>query len=416
MPPALRNRNFRWWLIGLFVANVGTWMQRVAQEWQVLLLSHHSAAALGLVTGLQFLPTLLIGPIGGVIADRFPKRRVLAWAQVITAVCAVVLGVVVLTGSARLWEIYLFAVVVGVVSAVFQPTSQAFLNELVSRDNVASVVGFAAGSFHVGRLIGPGLAGLIIVAAGTGPVFLVAAATALCLVVVVIRLDPTKLHPAQVVADGGIGMLAEGVRYAIRDRQVLLILGIMAFVGTFAANAQVTNALMATNVFRVGAVQFGLLSSIMAVGSLAGAALSVRRRSITPTFVVYAALAFAGCNVVSGLMPGYVSFAVVMVLVGLAQLTFITSANSLLQLCVDPDMRGRVLALYLVLLTGSTTVGAPTLGWLASTFGVRAAIVTFGVVAMLGTVTVAGFLAPRGKRDVATVSVSDTAAAPAEVG
>ena len=394
MLPALRNRNFRWWLVGLFVANVGAWMQRIGQEWQVLMLSHRSATALGVVTGLQFLPALVIGPVGGVIADRYPKRRTLGYAQLLIALCGLTLGVVVFSGAARVWHIYLFAVLVGSVSAVFQPTAQAFLNELVSRESVPSVVGFAAGSFHVGRLIGPAIAGLLIVAGGTGPVFVVAAATALVLLTVIIRLDPAALYPGE-GSDGGMGMLANGVRYSVRQPEILLVLGVLAFVGTFAANGQVTNALMATKVFRVGAAQFGLLGSVLAVGSLAGAALAVRRKQVGPSFVIGAALAFGGCNILSGLMPGYPAFAAVLLLVGLSQLTFITSANTLLQLRADPAMRGRVLGLYLVLLTGSSAVGAPTLGWLAATFGPRAAIVTFGAVAVLGTLAVSAVLLPR---------------------
>jgi MFS family permease len=416
MLPALRIRNFRLWLMGLFVANVGTWMQRVAQEWQALALSHRSPVALGVVTGLQFLPTLLIGPIGGVIADRYPKRRVLAGTQLIVASSGVVLGVVVIAGSGKIWQIYLFALVVGAASAIFQPTAQAFLSELVSRDKLSSVVGFAAGAFHVGRLFGPGVAGLLILAGGTGPVYLVAAATALWLVIVVAWIDPAQLYPTQ-LAEGGLRMLTDAVRYAAKQRQVLLILGVMAFVGTFAANAQVTNALMATKVFRVGPGQFGLLGSVMAVGSLGGAALSVRRRSVSISFIIYAALAFGACNIISGLMPGYAFFAAILVLVGLSQLTFITAANSLLQLLVEPGMRGRVSALYLVLLTGTTTVGAPTLGWLAARIGARGAIVVFGIVAMLGTLAVTAMIAPgiaRRRRASHADDVTDVSAA--EVG
>jgi MFS family permease len=401
--PALRNRNFRWWLIGLFVANVGAWMQRIGQEWQVLELSHRSASAVGLVTGLQFLPALLIGPVGGVIADRYPKRRTLAYAQVLVALCGIGLGAVVLSGAASLLHVYVFALLVGTLSAIFQPTAQAFLNELVSRESVPSVVGFAAGSFHVGRLIGPALAGLLIVAGGTGPVFLVAAVTALFLVVVIARIDQSTLYPAE-VSEGGAGMLVEGVRYSVRQPEILLVLCVMAFIGTFAANGQVTNALMATREFRVGPAQFGLLGSVLAVGSLIGAALAVRRREVGRIFVIYAALAFAGCNIVSGLMPTYMAFAAVLLLVGASQLTFITSANALLQLRAEGAMRGRVLGLYLVLLTGSSAVGAPTLGWLADTFGPRAAIVIFGVTAMLGTLAVAAVLLPRLARRQASVA------------
>jgi MFS family permease len=411
MLSALHHPNFRIWLIGLSIANVGTWMQRLAQEWEVLVLSHRSPVALGLVTGLQYLPILLAGPIAGVVADRFSRRRILMVAQGAIAAGGVALGLVVLSGHAQLWHVYCFALGVGVASAFFQPTSQAFLTELVGNEEVPSVVGLAGGSFHVARLVGPGLAGVLIgVAGSTAPAFLVAAAALSVSVVALLLVDTTTLRPA--LRRAGPGMFAAGVRYAIATPDVRLALAVMAFVGTFAANTQVTNALMATRVYGVAADRLGLLGSVLAIGSVAGAVLAVRRRSVSRRFVVGAALAFSLANLVSGLMPDYWSFAAALVLVGLAQLTYITAANSLIQLACEPSMRGRVLGMYMMLLTGSTTFGAPALGWAAAQLGARAALAGSGAIAAAGTVAVVLLLRrPRRPTAAQPVEVQPTGAA-----
>jgi MFS family permease len=391
MLPALQNKQFRIWLIGVSVANIGTWMQRLAQEWEVLTLSHKSAAALGLVTGLQYLPILLIGPIGGVLADRYSRRSVLMAAQLTIVAGGIALGLVVLSGHVQLWHVYLFALAIGIAGAVFQPTSQAFLTELVGEGQVPSVVALAGGSFHVARLVGPGLAGALIGLLGTtAPAFLVAAAAVSCSVVALLAIGTETLRPGR--APAVRGMFAAGVRYGRGNPDVRLVLAIMAFVGTFAANTQVTNALMATRVYGVGAGQLGLLGSILAVGSVAGAAVAVRRRAVSRRFVIAAALAFSVANLVSGLMPGYWWFAGALVLVGVSQLTYVTAANSLIQIAVDPSMRGRILGMYMMLLTGSTTFGAPLLGWVAQQFGARAALTGSGLIAAAGTVMVASLM------------------------
>ncbi|MEU3520724.1 MFS transporter [Streptomyces sp. NPDC006654] len=387
MLPALRNRNYRMWLIGLSVANIGTWMQRTAQDWLVLELTGKSGTALGTVTGLQFLPILLVGPVGGMLADRFPRRRLLLWTQLVAGVCGVALAALVLGGAVRTWHVYLIALLLGLVNAVFQPTVQAFVLELVTREEVPSVVGLSGGSFHAARLVGPGLAGALIAVTGTGPVFLIAAATVLSPVTALLRMDPAGLH--EVPAErGGLSMIVDGLRYAVRDPGIRLVLGVTAFVGTLSANTQITNALMATKEFGRGAREYGLLGSVVAVGSLAGAALAARRKAVPLRFVAASAPAFAAANLVSGLMPGYAWFAVALVPVGVAQLTFITAANSSLQLRSAPEMRGRVMALFMMLTMGTTTIGAPLVGWLAQAWGARAALVGINLAALLGAALV----------------------------
>jgi MFS family permease len=382
--PALRNPNYRMWLIGLSVANIGTWMQRIAQDWLVLQLTGQSGTALGFITGVQFLPILLAGPIGGALADRFPRRRLLLWTQVTVGVCGLVLAVLVLSGGAAIWHVYVIAAVLGIANAVFQPTVQAFVLELVTREEVASVVGLSGGSFHAARLIGPGLAGVLISLAGTGPVFLIAAATVISPIIALLRMDPARLHEVPVDRGSGSSMLIAGFRYATTQPEIRVILGITVFVGTFAANSAITNALMATRQFGLGAGEFGLLGSVVAIGSLAGAALAARRRSVSWRFVALAGIGFAVVNALSGLMPSYVAFAVALVPVGLTQLTFITAANSSLQLGAAPEMRGRVMALFMVATMGTTPIGAPLIGWIAQHAGARTALVLSNVVDLLG--------------------------------
>jgi MFS family permease len=302
--PALRNRNYRMWLLGLSVANIGTWMQRIAQDWLVLELTGKSGTALGFVTGVQFVPILLLGPVGGMLADRFPRRGLLLWTQAVVGLCGIALGALVLDGAARTWHVYLIALVLGAANAVFQPTVQAFVLELVTREEVPSVVGLSGGSFHAARLIGPAVAGVLIAASGTGPVFLIAAATTIAPIVALIRMDPRRLYEVPADGGGGLVMIAAGVRYALREPEIRVILGTTAFVGTFSANSPITNALMATHEFGRGAGDFGLLGSITAIGSLAGAALAARRKSVSWRFVVASAIAFATMNLLSAFMPG----------------------------------------------------------------------------------------------------------------
>jgi MFS family permease len=271
---------------------------------------------------------------------------------------------------------------------VFQPTVQAFVLELVTREEVPSVVGLSGGSFHAARLIGPAVAGVLIAASGTGPVFLIAAATTIAPIVALIRMDPRRLYEVPADGGGGLVMIAAGVRYALREPEIRVILGTTAFVGTFSANSPITNALMATHEFGRGAGDFGLLGSITAIGSLAGAALAARRKSVSWRFVVASAIAFATMNLLSAFMPGYAAFAVALVPVGLSQLTFITAANSSLQLGAAPEMRGRVMALFMMLTMGTTPIGAPLIGWIAQQAGPRAALVISNLVALLGIAVV----------------------------
>ncbi|MDA2812981.1 MFS transporter [Nocardiopsis sp. RSe5-2] len=389
----LRNRNYRMWLIGLTVAHVGTWMQRIAQDWLVLELTGESGTALGIVTGLQFLPLLLLGPVGGVIADRFSKRRTLLCTQAAVGACALALGAAVLTGSASIGIVYAVSAALGVAAAVFHPTVQAFVVELVDRDDVPRAVALSAAAFQAARLVGPAVAGGAIVLGGTGPVFTAAALTVAFPIAALLRMDASRLRPAP-SAGGGPGMFAEGVRYALTAPQVRLLLLITLFTGAFAANTQVTTALMATTEFGRGAGEFGLLGSLLAAGSLLGSAAVVLSGRSGPRFVAAAALAFCAANAASALAPGFGSFAAVLVAVGAAQLVFTTAANASLQLGADPRMRGRVMALFTMFMMGSTPLGAPLLGVVADAVGARGALLAGAGAAAAGVLIAAALLLP----------------------
>lgn len=270
-------RNYRIWFAGALVSNVGTWMGRVGQDWLVLtVLTAGSATALGVVTGLQFLPFLLLAPWAGLIADRFPKRRTLLLTQTMLAVSSLLLGVLAVTGLAQLWHVYVIALLQGVTTAIDNPARQAFVSEMVPNDKLANAVSLNSASFNLGRLIGPGVAGLVIAAWGTGQALLLNTVTFVFVIAALLLLRANELKPAPLAkARGGI---REGFSY-VRNRGDLQLVMLLVFVlGTFGMNFQITMALMATKVFDKGAGEFGLLGSIMAIGSLSAALFSARRK------------------------------------------------------------------------------------------------------------------------------------------
>ena len=382
---ALRVRNYRIYAAGSLVSNTGTWMQRVAQDWLVLQLTG-SPAALGITTGLQFLPMLLFSMWGGVLAERYPKRRVLICTQGFSAATAAVLGSLVLTGTVATWHVFLLAFLLGVGTAIDGPARQSFVIEMVGRDDVPNAVGLNSASFNVARIIGPSVAGFLIVAFGdnTGPVFLLNAASYAAVIFALTRMDVDQLRPAPVI-ERGRGQLREGVRYVLARRELRCVLAIVFFAGTFGLNYQMTTALMATEVYHKGADAYGLLGSILAVGSLSGALLSARRGAPHLRLIVLAGLAFGTLTTTAGLMPTYWFFAASLVPVGLCALTLITSANALMQLGVEGTMRGRVMALYMMMFMGGTAFGAPLIGLLAELFGARWSLIGGGAIVLVGT-------------------------------
>ena len=363
-------RNYRVWFAGALVSNIGTWMGRVGQDWLVLtVLTAGSATALGIVTGLQFLPFLLLAPWAGLIADRVPKRRTLLVTQTLLAVSSLLLGVLAVTGLAQLWHVYAIALMQGVVTAIDNPARQAFVSEMVPDDKLANAVSLNSASFNLGRLIGPGVAGLVIAWWGTGQALLLNTATFVFVIVALLMLRVNELRPAPMAkARGGI---REGFRY-VRDRRDIQLVMLLVFVlGTFGMNFQITMALMATKVFDKGAGEFGLLGSIMAVGSLTAALLSARRQEPRLRVLLLSLVGFTVAAAVAAVAPTFWTFALALVPVGLTALTALTTANAMVQTRVAPEMRGRVMALYMAIFMGGTPAGAPLIGWISQTFGPR---------------------------------------------
>ena len=414
---ALRHPNYRLWASGAIVSNTGTWMQRVAQDWLVLtVLTTNSGVAVGITTGLQFAPVLLLAPLAGAMADRWNRRRVLIGTQTASGVLALVLGLLVVLGVAQLWHVYLLAGLLGVVAAIDSPARQAFVSEMVPTEDLPNAVGLNSASFHGGRLIGPGIAGLLIHWLGTGPVFLINAVSFGAVVASLLRMRPAELRPAP-RAPRGRGAVRAGLAYVRGRPDLILILAVVGMVGTFGLNFQLTTALMARTVFHKGSGEYGLLGSIMAIGSLAGALLAARREHPRVGLVIGATCAFGVSSILAALAPSYVWFAVALVPVGLSSLTLMTAANATVQLSTAPELRGRVMALYMAIFMGGTPVGAPLVGWVGQTFGARWTILVGGLVA-LGTAAAAAAWQHTRRADPASVqpaSVQPASVQPGDV-
>jgi len=395
---ALQIRNYRLFATGSLVSNTGTWMQRVAQDWLILILTG-SAGALGLTTGLQFLPIVLFSPVAGIVADRYAKRRILALSQLVMGVTAAVLGVLAITGTVVAWHVYTLAFVFGTAAAFDMPARQAFVNEMVTRDQLPNAVGLNSASFNLARMIGPAVAGLLIAWMGsgvgaTGWVILVNAASYGAVIVSLTRMRADELVPSTPLPRAR-GQLRDGLRYVRSRPDIMLVMAVVFCCGTFGLNFQMTTALMATEVYGMGAGEFGVLGSILAVGSLAGSLLAARRVVSRQRLVVVAAIAFGAVEVIAGLMPTYLLFAAILPLCGFAGLTVITAANAFVQLASDPQMRGRVMALYLAIFMGGTPIGAPLLGIVADSVGARWTLIGGGMLTMLGTAGAAVLFARR---------------------
>ncbi len=368
---ALSVRNYRVYAAGALISNTGTWMGRVAQDWVVLTqLTDNSAQALGIVTGLQFLPMLLFAPIGGALSDRFAKRRLMFITQAVMALTALAMGLLVLSGAMELWHMYVLAFVQGSAAAMDAPARQAIVSELVPPERLTNAVGLNSASFNSGRLIGPALAGLLIAWVGTGPTLLVNGATFVAVMISLFLLDPAQLRLTP-RSKGGRGQIREGVRYVRGRPDIMLIMTLVFVHGTFGMNFQLTNALMATEVFAQGVKEFGLLGSVMAIGSLGGALLAARRERPRWRMLLGALAAFTICTAALGFAPSYETYAVLLIPTGLAALTVMVTANSMVQLSVAPHVRGRVMSLYMAVFFGGTPLGAPMIGWIGDEFGAR---------------------------------------------
>jgi MFS family permease len=389
---SLQVRNYRLFATGQVISLSGTWAQRVAQDWLVLLISHNSGVALGITTALQFLPMLLFGLYGGVLADRHDKRRLLIGAQVSMGLLALTLGLLDLTGVVQLWHVYLLAFGLGLASVIDTPVRQSFVSDLVGPDDLPNAVSLNSATFNSARIVGPALAGVAISGVGTAWVFLANGFSYLAVIAGLLMMRPAEMWPTP-LQPRAKGQLREGVAY-VRARPQLYVPMLLVFmVGTFGLNFQITLALIAKQVFHTGPGAFGLLTSCLALGSLLGALLSARRKGLPRTrTMLTAALAFGALEVVVGLAPSFLTMAALLVPTGVAVLTLTTTANALVQLASAPAVRGRVMAIYVLVFLGGTPVGAPLIGVMAENFGPRASLLIGGAVCALSAVAGAAFL------------------------
>ncbi len=373
------------------ISNTGSWMQRVAQDWLVLELTHNNAAALGITTGLQFAP-MLFSPWGGMIADRYSKRRILMATQTAMGALALILGVLALTHTVQIWQIYALALGLGLATVVDNPTRQAFATEMVGRDGLANAIALNSAVFNLARIVGPAVAGLVIATVGTPAAFLVNAASYGAVLIGLKLMRPSELNVAE-RAPRARGQLREAVRYVRARPSLWLPMVLVFFVSTFAMNFQVTNPLMSREVFHTGAGAFGLASAMFAAGALGGALLAARRARPTTTLLVATAMAFSVLELITAMMPSFWLFLIMLVPTGLAVLTFTTAANSATQLGTSAEMRGRVMGLYMLLFLGGTPIGSPLAGWIAEVFGARMSMVAGAAVSGVATLVIAGLLA-----------------------
>ena len=371
---SLRVFNYRLWFAGALVSNTGAWMQRTAQDWIVLTeLTDRDAAALGITMALQFGPILLLSPVAGLMADRFDRKRLLMWTQVAQCVLALGLGILVLSGHAQLWQVYAFALLLGIATAIDAPARQAFVSELVPESDLPNAVALNSTSFQSARLIGPAIAGVLVAAIGAGPVFLLNGLSFIAVLVSLALIRRRQLRPVVRLARAR-GQIRDGLRY-VRSRPDILVTLVMVFlIGTFGFNFPVFIATMATVEFGKGATEFGLLSSIMAVGAIVGSLLAARRERARLGVAILASAGFGLMLVAAALAPSYWVFAATLALVGVCSLTMMTTANAYVQTTTAPAMRGRVMALYMAIFAGGTPIGAPIVGLVANVAGPRWAI------------------------------------------
>jgi MFS family permease len=378
--------NYRRYISGQAISLVGTWMQMAAQAWLVLSITH-SATTLGLIVALQTLPVLLLGPYGGVIADRVDKRRLMVILQAMMGVQALILGVLTVSGAIELWEIGVLALLLGLNNAFENPARQSFMLEMIGAENLRNAVSLNSVLVNVARSIGPAVAGILIATVGEGMCFLVNAASFVAVIASLVTLDRTRLHPTPPTARAP-GQLREGLRYVRKTPELALALLMMALVGCLAYEFQVSLPVMAKQGLHLGATGYGFMTSAMGVGAVLGGLLVAAKGKVGLRPLVAAAAAFGIFLALATIAQSLAMELVALALAGGASIAFMSTGNSTLQLAAAPNMRGRVMSLWFVAFQGSTPIGGPIIGWVMATAGARAGLgvgaVTCLLVAALG--------------------------------
>lgn len=384
---SFRHRNYRILFPANAASNIGTWAQRVAQDWLILQLTDNSGIYLGLVTAIQFAPVLLFSLQGGALADRVNKRKLLIFTNLIGALSSLGLGLLVVAGSVKVWHVFFFALTLGISSAIDAPIRQSFTSEIVGHSDIANAVSLNSANFNAGRLVGPALSGFLIARFDTGPSFLINAFTYLFVILALLRMRESDFFIQEKKVTQGT--VREGLAYALARPDLYVVMMVVFFVATFGLNMQIFNALMATKEFGKGPASYGLLGTYVAIGSLTGALISARleryRRTI---FVIKGGVVFSLAITLLSIAPTYTWYSLWLPLCGFSALIMLITANSLIQVNSDPAIRGRVSGIYLLIFMGGTPFGSPLIGWLVEVIGVRETIALCGLISLGACVTI----------------------------
>ncbi|MEU5087365.1 MFS transporter [Streptomyces sp. NPDC021356] len=391
---SLKVRNYRLFFLGQVVSNTGTWMQRIAQDWLVLSLTG-SSAAVGITTALQFLPMLLFGLYGGVLVDRLPKRPTLLCTQSAMGLTGLALAALTLTGHVQVWHVYVAAFAMGLATVVDNPARQSFVSEMVGPKQLQNAVSLNSANFQSARLVGPAVAGVMITGVGTGWAFLANGLSFVAPIAGLLLMRARELHVVE-RAPRGKGQLREGLRYVAGRPDLIWPIVLVGFIGTFGFNFPVWLSAFADDVFHAGAGAYSLFNTVMAVGSLVGALLAARRGTARLRVLVGAAAVFGVLEVVAALAPSYWLFALLMAPIGVFGLTVNVTANTAVQMATDPAMRGRVMALFMMVFVGGTPLGAPLVGWITDAYGARVGFALGGLISLTAAVTIGLVLARMG--------------------
>jgi MFS family permease len=379
---SLRVRNFRTYLAGMAVSTTGIWIHTVASAWLVLRLTG-DGVALGVLLALEFLPILVLEAFGGVVADRFDKRRTLVVTQSAFAALSALLGVLVAFEVVQLWIVYAVALAQGIVTAVDHPTRQAFVPEIVGKRHLTNAVSLNSAVFTGTRIVGPAIGAAIVATAGIAPGYLIDGASYLAVVASLLLMDTSQLRPAERAPEGERGV-RDGFRYVWRTRELRLPLLLMGVLFTFSFNWFVFMPLLAERTFAGDARTYGWILSMMGVGSFVGALVLAHRARPGQRLLALAAVAVGVASIAVGLAPTLGSALAIVVFLGLASIAFMITGNTTLQLTADPVMRGRVMSLYSVIFLGSTPIGAPIAGWVGEHLGARTGLALGGAIAVAG--------------------------------
>ncbi len=392
---SLRVRNFRLYFIGQIISQSGTFMQSIAQAWLVLKLTN-SGAALGLIAALQNLPVLLFAPLGGMLADRHSKRRLLLLTQAGFGLLALLLGALVFANVAQLWMVAAISFLFGIVNCIDNPTRQSFVVEMVGPAQLRNAVSLNSTMFNLSRIIGPALAGLVIAAVGIAPCFIYNGLSYGAVIAMLLMMHAAELH-ADIRVGSGRGQLADGFRYAFSTAILRDILILMAIIGTLTYEFQVSLPLLAEFTFNGNAASYAALSSALGVGAVIGGLLTASRKHTSFDTVVVAALLFGLAALFASVMPSLLTAVGAVVVLGFFSIYFSSSANTTIQLASNPEMRGRVMALWTMAVLGSTTLGGPIIGFVGQQIGARWSVAVGGIAAVIAAAY--GFLAVRRTRE-----------------